>query len=238
MLARHTQMEPFSNEWRRLLWTHGLTVLSAKEAFNYRIPLGKKVSALGLDERIKALTPYIACIRKHLEVVTGVALDVKAFNSLPSHYFQLLGDNPFFTAFMRMILRVLELTEKLPISLICDDEEQMAEPMYKLYRRIKLVWPGAREVLAAISFADDEHLFGVQSADIVSSLFRREADRQFSSTRYEYEPLFAELIKPPEPHESIWSIERVFCDGPALMAVAEGLKEDKENRLRREREGK
>jgi hypothetical protein len=205
-----------------------------RKAFNHRIPLGDKLPALGLDERIKAIQPYIACIRKHLEVVTGIALDVKAFKALPPHYFQILGDNPFFTAFLRMILRILELTgPKLPISLICDDEEQMAEPMYKLYRRVKLVWPEAREVFAAISFADDKRLWGLQAADIVASLFRREADKEFFGTRYEYEPLFAELIKPPQAHEPIWSMERVFCDSATLISVADSLKKEKEERLKK-----
>lgn len=234
VMARHTQLDPFSNEWARLLWLNGIEALSGKLAFNNRVPLGSKNDALGIDKRTEALMPFIGCIRKHLEVVSGIALDVAAFTALPSHYFQILGDDPFYTAFLRMILRVLELTApRLRISIICDDEEQMAEPMYKIYRHVKRNWPNAKEAFAAISFADDEYLFGLQAADMVSSLFRREADKQFFGTAYDYEVLFAELTKQHEAHELIWSVESIFCNRAVLIKLADDIKSDRDARLQK-----
>jgi hypothetical protein len=189
------------------------------------MPLSEKNPALGTDKRIAALLPFVGCVRKHLEVVTGVAIDVAAFKGLPSHYFQIFGDDPFYTAFLRAVLDVLGLVdEREKVSLICDDEEQMALPMYKLYRRVKLVDPQAHEKLAAISFADDRFLFGLQAADLLAWLLRRESGKMFHGTHYEYEPVFDAMTIPPQDGENIWRVGFAFCDEEKLKSVAEGLK--------------
>lgn len=54
----------FAEEWRFLLNVCGLESLTVKEAFNVRRPLSDKLPALGIDERIKALLPFILCVRK------------------------------------------------------------------------------------------------------------------------------------------------------------------------------
>ena len=157
VVSAPAQFQSFTVDWGRHLHENGLQMLTAKDALNARIRLSEKNPALGIDNRIAALLPFIASVRKHLEAVTGVAIDVAAFKALPSHYFQVLGDNPFFTGFLRAILELLRLVgEQDRITLICDDEEQMALPMYKLYRRVKLIDHQAREKLAAISFADTD----------------------------------------------------------------------------------
>ncbi len=50
----------------------------------------------------------MACIRKHLSVVTGVTIDVRAFKKLPSHFFQTYGNDPVFVVSARALLKVLE----------------------------------------------------------------------------------------------------------------------------------
>jgi hypothetical protein len=166
----------FAQEWGRLLAINGIKEFSAKHAFNPRRPLGKKNSAIGVRKRIAALRPFIQCIRNNLLVVTGVTVDVPAFNELPSHLYQIYGKDPAFMAFMRTLLYVLDFTpHKEKISFICDDEEQMALPFYRMYRRIKKMWPGAKEKLAAISFVDSSVLWGVQAADLLLDCGLRKA---------------------------------------------------------------
>jgi hypothetical protein len=216
----------FVQDWRHSLIVNGLGMLTVKEAFTAGRPLSERTPALGITNRIEAILPFIACIRKHLQLVTGVALDVDAFKALPSHYFKVLGNRPEFTAFLRMVLRVVDATSSDDkINLICDDEEEMALPMFRLYRRVKLVNEDAREKLASISFADDRFLYGLQAADMVSSLMRREADRKFFGTSYDYSPLFDALTKPPAAFEGIWGAEIAFCDKEVLSRLANDLKE-------------
>lgn len=218
----------FVADWRFLLHDCGLICLSVKDAFNYRRPLSAKVEALGLNERIKVILPFIACIRLHLQLIVGCAIDVEAFKRLPSHYYQVLGDNPIFTAFLSMVMEVLkDIPTDDQLSFICDDEEETALPMYKFYRRVKLVMPEVRDQMAAISFADDRYLFGLQAADIISSLIRQEAGREFFGQDYEYRPLFEVLKEFPKNGESVRRFGVAFCDKKKLTGLADNLLKDK-----------
>ncbi len=126
-------------------------------------------------------------------------------------------------------MEILELTSPDDkITFICDDEEQMAEPMYKLYRRVKLVYPGAREKLKGLCFADDEYLFLLQAADLTSSLIRREGGKKFLNESYDHERLFAALVAQPNPAiEKVWVCNIAFADRPMLERCAESMKKVK-----------
>jgi hypothetical protein len=223
-------MSPFFEEWARCLYVNGLPTLTMKEALRHRYPLSEKNPALGAEARTEALLPFIAAIRKHLWIISGIALDVAAFNGMPSHYHELFGKDPFFTAFLRQLLEILEITHaEDKLTMICDDEEQMALPMYKLYRRVKLIHPEARNKLKALTFGDDEWMHGLQAADLVSSIIRMEAGKRFLKTPYDYEKLFAELTKQPnrDAGESIWGCTIGFIDRKMLDGLVEAMKKEK-----------
>ncbi len=132
-------------------------------------------------------------------------------------------------AFMRALLYVLDFTPpKDKISFICDDEEQMALPFYRMYRRIKKIWPGAKEKLAAISFVDSSVLWGVQAADLVSALMRLEAGRLWFKKDYNYRTLFKQLSTTPSwnSRERIQQCDIAFVAKKNLQGVAVGIKED------------
>ena len=207
----------FVNEWARCLDQNGLRVLRANR------PLSDKNPALGTENRIAALLPFIQCVRNHIQVVTGIAIDVKAYRAMPPHFIQMMGDNPHFTAFTRALLAVLEITgQEDKISLICDDEEQTAWPMYQMFRRVKLIYPDAHEKLRAITFADDRWSFGLQAADMVVSLVRCDADKQFFGKEYQYAPLFSALsATPAKESEAIGLCAIAFCDSAMLQSIAE-----------------
>ena len=218
----------FADEWGSCLEIAGLEVISAKKVLNANRPLSHKLPALGIDKRVDALIPFIACIRKHLAFITGVAIDVAGFKGLPSHYHRIFGTDPFYTAFARTVPRIAELTPKGgKISLICDDEEQTALPMYKFYRRLKLIDSDARDKLAAISFADDSVLFGIQAADLVASVMRFEAHKNFFGTEYDYRKLHEAITKQPSGDEQIHLVEYAFCDEQMLRRTADGLRKIK-----------
>ena len=149
-----------------------------------------------MNNRLHALMPFAECIRKHLQNVIGVAVDVKAFNESPSHLRQLWTDDPISMAFTRSLLAIIEpLAPSDNISVICDDEEHTALPMYKLYRQVKLVYADARRRLASLSFADDEVFYALQAADFVASLLRLEAKSKFSGEEHQWHPLWESFNK-------------------------------------------
>ena len=155
--------------------------------------------------------------------MTALAIDARAYAALPSHYHQAMGDNPFFTAFTRALLAVLEITDTQDkISLICDDEEKAAWPMYQLFRRVQIVYPDANEKLRAVTFADDRWSFGLQAADIVVSLVRQEAAKRFFGTDHHYGPLFSALSNTvPKDGDTFWLIQFGFCDGAMLKRLGD-----------------
>lgn len=213
----------FTTDWARCLDAIGLQTLTMKEALQSHRPLIPKNPALGVENRIASLVPFVDCIRKHLMVITGLAIDARAYAAMPSHYRQAMGDNPFFTAFTRSLLAVLEVTDtEDKISLICDDEEEAAWPMYQLFRKVKIKYPDAREKLRAITFADDRWSFGLQAADLVVSLTRQEAAKRFFGTDYHYGQLFSALSNPaPKSGDTFWLIQFGFCDASMLKRLGD-----------------
>lgn len=221
-----SHFQAFGEEWKNCLGFVGLDVLSAKKVLNAKRPLSSSHPALGTRDRTDALLPFIACIRKNLQVINGVAIEVAAFKRLPSHYHQIFGDDPFFTSFAATVARILEITAKgSKISLICDDEEQTALPMYRLYRRYKKINAVAREKLGAISFADDRFLYGLQAADIVASILRLEANHRFFAADYDYSELFGAITKPSrENGEQVLLVEFAFGDTAMLKKMGDRWK--------------
>jgi hypothetical protein len=144
----------------------------------------------------------------------------------------MLGNDPCYVAFAREILQITDFCgEKDGLSLICDEDEETAPNFYKLYRRIKKVWPKAKDKLAGITFADDKFLFALQAADLVASLIRLEAGRKMLSIPYDYESLFAHLTKDPRgTGERIWQAEIGFNDEQSLKGLADGLKHEWDRR--------
>jgi hypothetical protein len=226
------QLRDFAQEWNRHLVLNGLTELSAKKVLNFRRPISKKNTDTGLDNRIDTLLPFVYCIRKYLQVAMGCVVDVRTFRKLPPHFFQVVGDDPSYMAFMRTMLQVTEFASRTDkISLVCDEDEQTALAFYRLYRRLKKVWPGAREKLAAITFADDRFVFALQAADFIAAIIRLEKTARLTKKKYDYKPLFRALIAQPERHERLWFCGIATGDRQTLIKTAEDmlaqLKKDK-----------
>lgn len=174
-------VDEFAHAWGSLLAMNGMKKFHATKALKHHVPLGTKNAALGLENRIDALIPFIDCIRKYLAIAMGCWIDVKAFKALPSHFFQVFGHDPSYMAFMRTILQVVDFTpDRDGLVLVCDEDEETALPFYKLYRRIKQVMPEVKRKLNAISFCDDNAVFAVQAADFVASMVRLDALSDYS----------------------------------------------------------
>lgn len=164
--------------------------------------------------------PFVLCIRKHIQNIIGVAVDVPTFKSLPSHARRILGDDPHYLAFTRVLIGVLEhLHLQDAVSIICDDEQSTAWPMYLLYRKVKLAFSDVHARLRSISFADDELFYALQAADLVASLVRMEARNIFHDELYDYQPLFKAFTM-PETTDALWNFGTCFADREKLSATA------------------
>ena len=224
----------FGREWNVLLTRYGIKVLSGKDALNHKRPLSQKNPCLGVGARTEALGSFIACIRKNLQVITGLATDVQAFKKLPAHFFQIFGNNPSYMTFVRTAMHVMEFCpDRSKVTMICDDDEETAIPFYGLYRRLKKVWPDARRKLGGIAFVDDRYLFGVQASDLVASLMRYEAAEKINGTRYDYKPLYNSLIAEPTKYEPwLYNISIAIADKQKMLQTAEDMRDHYEKMAR------
>jgi hypothetical protein len=217
----------FVNEWGTLLNAYGLKAISGKATLNYNKPLSAKNPCLGLQDRMACLLSFISCIRKHVQVVTGLAVDAKEFKKLPSYFFKTFGNNPAFMAFVRSAMYMTDFTpDNDKLTLICDDDEETAWEFYRLYRRVKKVWPDARKKFGGIAFVDDRYLFGVQASDLIASIMRLEANLQLNNAKYDYGPAFQALTAQPEKQEPwLWQVAISIARKETLIETAESIKD-------------
>jgi hypothetical protein len=182
-----SQMEKFDRLWRRELRKARLPALKMSRAMKNEVALSEVIPAQSVKDRIKALRPFALCIRDHAEHALGLAIDVAAFRDLPKRTRMVLGslDDPHYVMFLRTLTHLLDYAPNDHVSLVCDDEEQTAEPCYKYYRRVKKVYPPA-ERLGGIGFADDEAFPVLQAADMMASLVRLEAGKRFFYRDFDY----------------------------------------------------
>ena len=224
--AMQDQFKPFSHDWWSLLKKNGIKEFHAKKLLNPAQALSEKNPDVGLDNRIRDLLPFIGCIRKHLQVVTGIAVDVRAFQNLPQHFYRYYGKNPALMSFASVLMHVLNFVpSRDKIVVTFDEDEETALPLYDIYKRIKRKWPKAKEHLAAISFADDEALYGLQAADLIASIVRLEFDWKWNKAEYDYSALWGEITREIDITEGrLWYVGISMGDKEALSNLASDLK--------------
>lgn len=207
VVTSFSRAQDFGNDWNYWLRHFGLKCLSMKDALNHKTPLGTRDPAKGSKDRCAALMNFAGCIGKHVELIVGIAIDVKAFDSLNSEAKRLLGNDPHFVAFTKVIAETVKFVpEDTPISVICDDEEYFAEKCLKLYRRLKLMQKPMRKRLTSICFADDSGYPAIQAADMISSLMRLEAQRQINGVSYEYQSFYSFLMTEGNSNKARYSV--------------------------------
>ena len=212
----------FGPAWKYYLRENGLAHLTMKEALNVRKELSAKNPALGDEARIGALLPFVDVLKKNLGLLTGMAIEVKAFQSMSQAAQKQLGRNPQYAAFTRIVQEALkeEFSEDENLGIVCDDDEEVAVGIYKLYRKLKLAYPVMRKRVVSLSLADDEEFYALQGADMVASLIRLEARRQFLNETYAFQPLYNRLTSKLETGPQAAVTIGMF-DAPRLKSLSE-----------------
>jgi hypothetical protein len=212
----------FDSDWESLLRNYGLDELHMVSAANHSIPLSAKIPNQTLPERIEALKPSADCINKHLELGLLQAWDVKGFNSLSKPAKKGLGDpnDPYYSAFARGLVELADyVQEDDRISLVCDDDAETAWDCYKHYRGIRQVEEKIRKKTISLSFADDKYFPGLQAADMVAWLTRREARLKFYGDRFPMRALFEHMVVPQRPGQMQWL--RMFATEDTIKGLSD-----------------
>lgn len=90
--------------------------------------------------------------------------------------------------------------------------------------------PGVKHKLGAISFCDDNAVFGVQAADFIASMVRLDAIARRDKKKHQYRRLFKALTANPEKHERLWYCGIAQGDEKVLTETAEGVIQDLKKR--------
>jgi hypothetical protein len=191
-VAEPDEVDRFSRTWRRLLRETGLEVLKMSEALRIKRPLSKKVPALDVEKRIEALTPFAECIAKYAELIVLTGSDVNGFRTMAQVAQENLGNNPHYASFGVSILDIVQhIGADDFLSLFCDDDEETSDKVLTFYRKVRIHDRNAKKKLISITFADDKAYAPLQAADMIASLARREAAREFFQQDYLFRPLFS-----------------------------------------------
>jgi hypothetical protein len=182
--AELQRLKDFDEEWIELLRAYELLPeLHMSRVFDLGQANGPKMPAgQNADERITALLPFADCINNHIEIGLVQAWDVHGYINLPTEAKRLLGGShdPYQLAFIRGILEIPKLLgADAAISIVCDDNEVTAWDTYTHYRAILKAVPDCGANFAGIGFAKSHNFNGLQAADMIAFLARREAGARF-----------------------------------------------------------
>jgi hypothetical protein len=198
----------FEDKWKELLRRNEIDFLKMSEALCASKPLSAVIPAQTSADRIEALKPFAACLFESFEIGVALAVNVEAYTRTPQHIKKSIGGkDPFYFSFLNgvmLIARYVQDDDK--ISFVCDDDEGAAETCLKMYRKMKILDKEWKRKLSAITFANDHVFVALQAADMLSSLVRLQANYEFFSQPYDYEPLFAYLGESRGPRYIQWKV--------------------------------
>jgi hypothetical protein len=151
--------DAFNRDWRLLLKKHGLAYLHMVEA----------VHCKGEFKHFRNReTERNAILQDFAELIPNGITPIVSTVHLPTKKSAIQARQ--FDAFeAAMNLAFSQLLEGESLSLICDQEEEMAIPMYKLWRSFRMRHPPERRKAGMIGFADDEAYTPLQAADMWAS---------------------------------------------------------------------
>jgi hypothetical protein len=223
------RLNRFDDEWNELLRSYDLLPeLHMSRAFDLGQANGPKMPA-GQDtgERIAALLPFADCINNHLEIGLVQAWDVKGYINLPMEVKRLLGGSldPYQLAFIRGILEMTRLVgaDGL-INVVCDDNEVTAWDTYTHYRAIFKAVPESAKNFVGIGFAKSHTFNGLQAADMVAFLARREAGARFWGRPNNSKPLLDNLLSGSRSKvQAVMQWYSIFASEQDLINVANAV---------------
>jgi hypothetical protein len=220
------RLEVFDGEWESLLRSYELQEFHMNRVVKIHETHGLKLLAgQTLVQRQELLFPFADCIAKYFEIGLMQATDTEGFIKLPSEARQLIGGatDAHFMTFSRGLLEIVKyIGEKDQLSVICDDNLQLAWDTYLHYRALSVSADEVQKKIAGITFAKSRHFLALQAADMVAFLTRKEAIARFYGDCNEFLPLFTRLVN-SRPSGSIIRWFNQFADEKIMLNLANSL---------------
>ncbi|WP_256750314.1 DUF3800 domain-containing protein [Mesorhizobium sp. Mes31] len=157
----------FCERWTKELRAIGLDYLHCKEHFT------------GEKRNFDKIAKFSKVISECTQGVTVISVDKRAYLDIGQNHPRRINFKEF--AFGRLIARVMDAMEKSKIpfvSFLCDDDQNGAQALYRVWSDIRKKHPGIRERAVSIAFADDKFAIPLQAADLIAWLFNYEMQRE------------------------------------------------------------
>src|SRR5580704_12392806 len=201
MLAFGSFWMSLEARWRDRLQKHGIEYFHAKELWRWDGIYAAKRDMWGEAGREQVLIDFATAVQQTIAdgngLVQCVYFDAATWKTLTSEQQRLLGRPDLITFDMflaSMLYHCRQLfPEEFSVSVICDDDEELALPIYKLFRLAKKQNEIAKRVLG-ICFADDLAYIPLQAADLIANTFYRDKIRAESDPPLPESNIFKTLV--------------------------------------------
>lgn len=236
-----------SESWGRFheAWMHAVAYkelhgpLKAADVLRYRRALSPKIPAQTPDERADSLAPFVDAILSNVAFGLAIAIDCRAFRSLPESDQAILGHDPHYWAFQQALLCIKRCAEErfqnldpdIQVGLCCDEEEKTSIDCLRLFINIRRTYPELRKRFVSIGFADDKFFPQIQAADLIASVARQQAEHQFHGTPFDMEKLY-EMFATPTYHPGVAPAPVVFnfMGSPLIAGIAKAEREGRKRK--------
>jgi hypothetical protein len=227
-MGEDAQLVKFNRRWARLLKDSGLSSLHTTK-------FPSECKKLGLDETEadKLLTKFIDIIRESELFGFAVGVDGKYFKQK----LKLAGRpkaDPALFAIHRILREMREACAQVHnhqprIMLTFDEAEDYAITTYKLVSRLRKANPEVKEMILAITFADDEHFSPLQAADLLANLTNKYWRDSLAEASPKVPELLKRLLTPPAPGKGVamwhkpefWNAAEIDTHLAAIVAAKE-----------------
>lgn len=203
----------FSRDWVRVLQQKKLTCLHTKDYLYENRIQGSAVECE--QHHFRLVEPFVDVIHKHQLFGISVAIETAPYIALTAPQKKLAGDPTALV--LQVFVKTLAgwtfgLNGDALLTFMLDESDQRNGAMLQAYQTVKRANPEWKNLLASISFGDDEFYPSIQAADLLGNSFHK----YLKGEQLSYTRLSRRGLPTVERHHRDYTFDRA-----ALMELVE-----------------
>ena len=232
-LADHLGWQAYNDTWNCLLQKHRMRGIHMTQ-FDSEC----RRRGWSQEQADKVLLEFISCIRANVLVGFSIGVDGKYFR----HKLEIAGkpnQDPALFAVRELLRKLRTYCDEcaaLPgvpprIALTFDEDEEYSLKVYRVISQLRRRYPRVKEMVTAISFADDEVYSPLQAADILATLTGRYWRERIETGHSEPTEVLRSLTAPSELgygaifDSKLWNVAEIDRELPQIIKLLEGKHE-------------
>ena len=211
LLMKAKALEGFEERWKSLLRQYELPELHMVDVSRLSRDVGSKFKkGQTADERLELLKPFADCIADEMETGLINICDSQGFALIPEKQRKALAGlkDPYHLEFLRGMEALAQYAPNDDLSIICDDDQETAWESYCIYRKLRGIRSAVKDKVKSISFADSIAFPGLQAADMLSYLSRKQGEFEWYGKSFELQSLLAYITRVRTAPYMQWRVAR------------------------------